>query len=105
MVVIPGMASPENPAWAFFAMTQAHCNGVFMICADRIGTERDVTFGGSSCICGLPGFLAPPAGDQEAIVMAQFNPADAQNKHLSPYNHLLEDRRTDLYDKYLGYKV
>lgn len=103
-VVVPGMASPENPAWAFFAMTQAHVNGLFMICAGRIGTEREVSFGGSSCICGLPGFLHGPAGDKEIIAKAQIKPSDASNKYLSSYNHLLNDRRTDLYDAFLGYK-
>lgn len=104
-VVVPGMAGPENPAWAFIAMVQAHTNGVFMVCADRIGTERGVTFGGSSCICGLPGFIQGPAsGDKEEILAARINVIDARRKQLSAWNDLHKDRRTDLYDRFLGYK-
>ena len=104
-VVVPGLAEPENPAWAYLAMAQAHTNGIFMVCADRIGTERGVRFGGSSCICGLPGFIQGPASaDQEEVVVAQINVMDARRKNLSPWNHLIRDRRTDLYGRLLGYE-
>jgi N-carbamoylputrescine amidase len=103
-VVVPGLAEPENPTWAYLAMIQAHTNGLFMVCADRIGTERGVTFGGSSCICGLPGFIeGPTSGDQEEVLLAEVNVIDARRKQLGPWNDLMKDRRTDLYDRFLGY--
>ncbi len=104
-VVIPGLATPEDPTWSYIARTQAQINGVYMVCADRIGNERDVTFGGSSCIVGLFGFLGGPAsGDKEEILTADLDIAGGRVKMLSAVNHLLNDRRTDLYDKMLGYK-
>lgn len=103
-VVVPGLATPESPTWAYLAMAQAHTNGVFMVCAGRTGTERGVTFGGSSCICGLPGFVKGPAGgDSEEILIAELNVMDARRKRLSGWNHLIRDRRSDLYDEMLGY--
>ncbi|MBW2370089.1 MAG: hydratase, partial [Deltaproteobacteria bacterium] len=73
-VLVPGLAEPAYPAWAYLTLVQAHTNGLFMVCADRIGVERGVTFGGSSCICGLPGFIQGPASaDQEEVIVAQVN--------------------------------
>jgi predicted amidohydrolase len=104
-VVIPGLATPEDPTWSYIARTQAQVNGVYMVCADRIGNERGVTFGGSSCIVGLFGFLGGPAsGDKEEILTADLDIAAGRVRMLSAVNHLLNDRRTDLYDKHLGYK-
>ncbi len=104
-VVIPGLAIPEDPTWSYIARTQAQVNGLYMLCADRIGTERGVTFGGSSCIVGLMGFLGGPAsGDKEEILATELDIAAGRVKMLSAVNHLLNDRRTDLYDEKLGYK-
>jgi len=103
-VVVPGLAEPKNPLWAYNAMTQAHHNSMFMVCADRIGTERGITFAGCSCICGLPGFIEGPIShDKEEILFAEINVTDARRKRLGEWNHLLRDRRTDLYDNLLGY--
>lgn len=103
-VVVPGLAEPANPAWVFGAAAQAACNGLIVVCADRIGTERGVTFGGHSCVCGLPGVIGGPASfDQEEVLSAQINVIDARRKQVSAWNHLLKDRRTDLYDALLGY--
>ena len=104
-VVIPGMATPENPAWAFIAMTQAHTNGVYMLCADRVGSERGTTFGGTSCVLGLPGFIAGPmGGEEEGVLVSDLDIAAGRVRMLTAVNHLHNDRRTDLYDQYLGYK-
>jgi predicted amidohydrolase len=104
-VVIPGMASPENPAWALIAMTQAHTNGVYMVCADRVGEERGTTFGGTSCVLGLPGFVAGPLdGESEGVLVSDLDIAAGRVRMLSAVNHLHNDRRTDLYDECLGYK-
>jgi N-carbamoylputrescine amidase len=104
-VVIPGLATPEDPTWAYNVRAQSQCSSIYMVCADRIGNERGVTFGGSSCITGLMGFLGGPAsGDKEEIITADLDIAGGRVKMLSAVNHLLNDRRTDLYDEKLGYK-
>jgi N-carbamoylputrescine amidase len=104
-VVVPGIAEETNPAWVFMAAGQAACSAIIMVCADRIGTERGVTFGGNSCMCGLTGMLAGPAPfAEEAVLLAPVNIMDARRKQVSAWNHLMRDRRTDLYDETLGYK-
>ena len=104
-VIVPGLVGPENPLWAYNTMAQAHHNGMFIVCANRIGTERGVGFGGCSCICGVPGFIQGPASaDEEEILVAQLNIMDARRKRLNEWNHLMRDRRTDLYDSLLGYE-
>lgn len=103
-VVVPGLAEPQNPSWVFAAAAQAACSGLIVVCADRIGTERGITFGGHSCVCGLPGVIQGPAAfDEEEVLITPINVMDARRKQVSPWNHLLRDRRTDLYDTMLGY--
>ena len=98
-VVIPGIADESNPAWISIAAAQAACSGVIIVCADRIGTERGVTFGGHSCMCALTGLLAPPAPmNEEAVQVVPVNIMNARRKQISPWNHLMRDRRTDLYE-------
>ena len=80
--------------------------GIFTICADRFGTERDCTFIGASCIISPAGdFLAGPAPHNESgVLVAEINVADAhRSRYWTPYNNLFTDRRTDLYDAYFGY--
>lgn len=104
-VVVPNIITAENPISPFIHMAQAHMNNLFMICADRIGTERGVTFLGNSCICGPAGFIKGPASfDKEEILLAEINLMEARRKIWTPYNHIIRDRRTDLYDEMLGYK-
>ncbi len=105
-VVIPNRITAENPIPAYVHMVMAHVNGVFLICADRIGEERGVMFLGSSCICGPNGFVAGPASfDKEEILIAEINLMDARRKQWTQFNHILADRRTDLYDRILGYRL
>ena len=98
-VVIPGIADASNPAWVSIAAGQAACSGVIIICADRIGTERGITFGGHSCMCALTGMLSELGPlDEEKMIMAPINIMNARRKQVSPWNHLMRDRRTDLYE-------
>jgi N-carbamoylputrescine amidase len=98
-VVIPGIADASNPVWVASAASQAACSGVTMICADRIGVERGVTFGGHSCVCSLAGFHAPLGPfDEEAVIVAPVTLMGTAGKQVGPKNHLLDDRRTDLYE-------
>jgi N-carbamoylputrescine amidase len=81
-------------------MAGAHSNGVFVIAADRIGTERGQPFLGNSLIVGPTGFpLAGPApADAEAILVAEITPATARaSRRLNEFNHLLQNRRTAHY--------
>jgi predicted amidohydrolase len=105
-VDVPGMTIAEKTISAYVHMVMAHVNRIFLVCADRIGTERGTTFLGNSCICGPRGFIAGPASfNKEELLIAEVNLTDARRKQWSPFNHIILDRRTDLYDALLGYKV
>lgn len=73
-------------------------NRVFAITANRIGTERrteeSLSFIGTSQILGTKGeILYRASTDQEESMAIEINPHNARNKHITPVNHLFEDRR------------
>ncbi|WP_407521318.1 nitrilase family protein [Methylobacterium oryzisoli] len=77
----------------------AHSNGIFIACADRVGTERGQPFEGQSLIIGTKGWpLAGPASrDRPETISAVIDLAEAGAKDLNEFNSVLRDRRTDLY--------
>lgn len=103
-VLVPGIVTAENPISAYVHMASAHVNGIFMICADRCGIERGCTFLGNSCVVGPAGFVAGPANfEKPEIVAAEINLVQARYKHWTDLADPFADRRTDLYDRLLGY--
>lgn len=94
----PGMATT-------LAMAAAHSNGIAIACADRIGTERGQPFIGQSLIVGGDGWpIAGPASiEREEIIYGAVDPRRIRAaRTLSPRNHVLRDRRADVYDAMLG---
>ena len=79
-------------------------NRVFSITANRIGSEerggkKRLTYIGQSEIVSPRGaILSRAPSDQENLCVLDINPHEARNKSLNPYNDLLRDRRTDLYN-------
>lgn len=104
-VPIPGQ-DPDREAMAnIVVMGAAHCNSLFVIAADRVGTERGQQFIGQSLIVSQTGWpVAGPASDSaEEVLVATINLADARrNRNWNDFNQPLRDRRTDLYDEMLG---
>ncbi len=104
-VPMTGQHADQPTIATTLTMAAAHSNGLMIACADRIGTERGQPFLGQSLIVGGNGMpLAGPASaDREAILYA---PIDVERiragRSLGPLNHVLHDRRTDLYDAMLG---
>jgi len=87
-------------------VAQAHLSSVFMAAADRIGVERGQPFLGRSMIVSPTGeTLAGPASfDGEEIIYAECNLTEARTrKRKTRLNHVVHDRRTDVYDVLLGY--
>ena len=87
-------------------VAQAHLSSVFMAAADRIGVERGQPFLGRSMIVSPTGdVLAGPASfDGEEIIYAECNLTEARTrKRKTRLNHVVHDRRTDVYDVLLGY--
>jgi len=88
-------------------VANAHLNSVFIAASDRVGTEREQPFLGRSMIVSPSGeLLAGPASyDKEEIIYADCNLSEArQRKRKNRLNHLILDRRIDVYDQLLGYE-
>ena len=91
--------APE-PMANILHMAAAHSNGIYIACADRIGVERGQPFIGRSMIVGPEGWpLAGPAtADREELLLAQVDLSSvAVTRSLNTFNHLLRDRRADVY--------
>jgi predicted amidohydrolase len=75
-------------------------NQVFVVAADRIGSERGVDFVGCSCAVAPNGaMLAGPAApaDEQLLVVELDLGWVARARQRTPRNHTLEDRRPELY--------
>ena len=74
-------------------------NRIFIITANRVGTERGVKFTGKSQIVS-PNMkiLASSGRNGEEVKVVDVNPEDADSKKITEYNDLWTDRRTDLYE-------
>jgi len=98
--------TPQRMAIAnTLAMANAHSNGLNIACADRVGAERGQAFIGQSLIVGADGWpLAGPASaSEEEILYGRISiEASRRAKHLTAFNHVLRDRRDDVYDPMLG---
>ncbi|MEB3101764.1 nitrilase family protein [Ferviditalea candida] len=99
---VPMPSQPEGQAVmaVHLAMTNAHSNGMFVACADRVGEERGQPFIGSSLIVDPYGWPAagPAGGDSEELVLARCNLSEARTgKNKSSLNHILRDRRPEIY--------
>jgi predicted amidohydrolase len=82
------------------AIAHANANRVFIACADRVGTERNVTFEGQSVVVSPDGVpLVGPLPDSGShTATATCDISQAHQKLLTEYNHAMEDRRPDIYD-------
>jgi predicted amidohydrolase len=77
---------------------QAFMNKLFIITANRIGTEGDLTFNGKSFICDPNGNVLVRANeDREEVKIIEFDPLLARDKFVTPRNHAYNDRHPDLY--------
>ncbi|MCG8652226.1 MAG: carbon-nitrogen hydrolase family protein [Pirellulales bacterium] len=68
-------------------------NHLFFVAANRVGTENGFGFCGCSSICGPDGIvLAKAEGDEETILYAQADPAQARNKRIerTPGAHVID---------------
>lgn len=77
-------------------------NRVFWILANRIGTEerngKKLEYTGESQIISPKGEIIKKAGTKESgVFIADIDPAEALNKQVTEFNHVFNDRRTDIY--------
>ena len=85
-------------------ITRAIENRVFVLTANRIGTEKrggkpSLTFTGMSQIVSPKGeSLLRFSKTEEKLRLIELNPSESRDKWLTPRNNLFEDRRPEFYD-------
>ncbi len=74
-------------------------NRIFSVTANRVGTERGLTFIGNSQIAGPRGEVFVRADRSEETAETRvLDAALALNKKVTPQNHLFKDRRKKMYE-------
>ena len=90
-LVLPGLAQRAVPI-------RALTNRVYVVTANRIGTEDDLTFTGMSTIANPNGDILTQASPTEEVVSAvEVDVSLARDKSITPRNDLFADRRPDAY--------
>lgn len=86
--------------WCQRAMlTRSIENRVFTATANRVGTDRDLSFSGLSQVTSPKGDLLVQAdGSTAGVVWADVDLKEADNKHVTKQNDLFKCRRPELYD-------
>jgi predicted amidohydrolase len=91
-----------------FAPARAAENHCYLVAADRVGTERGVTFLGRSLVVDYDGKRVAEAGEtDEELITAEIDPAAARATHVRrrPGEHewdTIGDRRPGLYERLLA---
>jgi predicted amidohydrolase len=94
-LVLPGLAQRAVPVHAL-------TNRVYVVTANRIGTEGDLTFTGLSTIADPGGnVLAQASPAEEAVVVVEVDVGLARDKNVTSRNHLFADRRPGEYRRLL----
>ncbi|MCT7307136.1 nitrilase family protein [Ralstonia wenshanensis] len=99
-VPMPGQPVDQPAMAATLTMASAHSNGLMVACANRVGIERGQSFIGQSLIVGGDGWpVAGPANsDCDEILYAELDVERTRSQRsLNAFNHVLRDRRADVY--------
>jgi predicted amidohydrolase len=96
LIAVPTCLTP--PYWEIptsILRARAYENQVFLAYANHTGAERDLTYIGMSGIVGPDGKDIQRAGSDEALLVAEIDPASyAESRRINTY---LADRRPGLY--------
>jgi predicted amidohydrolase len=92
-------APDQHPGEVVRVQANACVNRIFVAVCDRHGRERDVDWIGGSVIADPDGvrLAGPPPDGGEAMLLAECDLARADDKQVSENNHVLADRRPELY--------
>jgi len=83
-------------------ITRSIENRMFTVLANRIGSERTLTFTGRSQITDSQGAVLVRSGTKRTgLITAEINSKQARNKFLTKNNHIINDRRVELYQRIL----
>jgi len=73
-------------------------NHIFIVTANRLGTEEHLTFTGNSIVTNPKGkIIASGSVDKEEIISADIDTELSNNKMITPENDAFKDRRSDVY--------
>ncbi|MCK4462179.1 MAG: carbon-nitrogen hydrolase [candidate division Zixibacteria bacterium] len=90
-LVIPGLCQRAVPINALI-------NRMYVVTANRIGAEGDLTFTGLSVIADPKGeVIAQASPEDEEVAVVDIDVALARDKMITPRNHLINDRRPQEY--------
>ena len=87
----------KRPMELLKIMSMAANNKIWIAICDRTGTERNVNWLESSSIINVDGWPISQVGEGSGVALADIDLRLADNKKISEVNHVLEDRRTDIY--------
>jgi predicted amidohydrolase len=102
------IAHPSNlilPHCPDAMVTRCLENRVFAVTCNRIGSEerggkKKLTYIGRSEVIAPDGAILRRAEpEQEELAVVDIDPLVARNKQITPYNHLLADRRPEFYER------
>jgi predicted amidohydrolase len=94
-LVLPGLAQRAVPVHAL-------TNRVYVVTANRIGTEGDLTFTGLSTVAGPRGeILWQASASDEEVGIVDLDVSLARDKRMTPRNHVFGDRRPEAYSALL----
>ncbi len=85
--------------WCYKALpAYAITNRIFVASANRIGKERECNFTGQSALISPYGeFIFKGKRRKQQALIAEIDPAIAENKQITPDNNLFNDRRPEVY--------
>lgn len=88
-----GERAPE----VLIGMAAARVNRMAVVCADRTGIERGVSWNEGSCVIDADGWPQDTVGEGPGTAWADIDPALSRNKQLTDLVDAFDDRRPDLY--------
>jgi N-carbamoylputrescine amidase len=100
-VPISGQKEDRPPMANLLCMTGAHQNGVWVAAANRVGVERGQPFIGRSIIVEPAGWpIGEASADRSERIEGRIDLSAARKgRSWGRFNHLLRDRRTDVYGR------
>ncbi len=73
-------------------------NRIYVVTANRIGTERELTFTGLSTIANPKGdVVAQASASGEEVALVEMDVGQARDKKITSRNDLFADRRPEIY--------
>lgn len=98
MVLVPtALTKPHEFVANTLVPARAWENQVFVVYADRCGSEGDLDYVGLSTIAGPDGKIIAQAGESESLLIAEID-LDARERARTLFNYL-EERRPELYQR------